>query len=247
MATANPAMTEAAYLRAGRAENAESVMTLQGSVLKTAILVLILLGTGVFTWNQTVTNPPVAQGLMIAGLIGGLILALITIFRPQASPFTAPLYAAAEGLAMGAISAAYESLYNGIVMQAIVLTVGVLAIMLALYGTGIIRATEKFKIGIIAATGAIALLYIVSMVLSLFHVQVPFIFGNGAIGIGFSVVVVVIAALNLVLDFDFIDKGVQRQAPRYMEWYGGFSLLVTLVWMYLEILRLLAKLQDRRS
>lgn len=247
MATANPAMTEAAYLRAGRADTAENVMTLQGSVLKTAILMLILLGTGVFTWNQAAAQSSLAQGLMIGGLIGGLIMAMITIFRPQASPFTAPLYAACEGLAMGGISAAYESLYHGIVVQAIALTLGVLAIMLALYGTGIVRATEKFKIGVIAATGAIALLYIVSMVLSLFHVQVPFIYGNGLIGIGFSVVVVVIAALNLVIDFDFIDQGVQRQAPRYMEWYGGFSLLVTLVWMYLEILRLLAKLQDRRS
>jgi uncharacterized YccA/Bax inhibitor family protein len=132
-------------------------------------------------------------------------------------------------------------------MEAVGFSIGVLAMMLLLYGTGIIRATEKFKIGLVAATGAICLVYLVDMVVSFFGTRLPFIHESGTVGIGFSVVVVVIAALNLILDFDFIEQGVKLQAPKYMEWYGGFSLLVTLVWMYLEILRLLAKLKSSRD
>ncbi len=185
--------------------------------------------------------------LLIAGAIGGLVTALVTIFVPRVSPFTSPVYAACEGLFLGAISAVFETMYPGIVIQAVGLTVGVLAVMLFLYGTRVIRATEKFKMGVVAATGAVCLVYVVDMVLRLFGIAVPFIHDGGPIGIGFSLVVVVIAALNLILDFDFIEQGVKYQAPKYMEWYGGFSLLVTLVWMYLEILRLLAKMRGGRS
>ena len=191
--------------------------------------------------------PPVSYGLLIAGSIGGFITALVTIFIPRLSPFTAPVYAALEGLVLGAISAVFETMYPGIVIQAVGLSVGVLAVMLFVYGTGIIRATEKFKIGVVAATGAVCLVYLVDIVLSLFGIRMPFIHESGVVGIGFSLVVVVIAALNLILDFDFIEQGVKQQAPKYMEWYGGFSLLVTLVWMYLEILRLLAKLRGGRD
>ena len=248
MATGNPAMSEAVYRRAGLAETPTQVMTVQGSVLKTAILVVILLGTGAFSWTQAVAGfTPVAYGLMIGGAIGGFITALLTIFVPKISPCTAPVYAALEGLFLGAISAVFEMMYHGIVVQAVGLSIGVLAIMLFLYGTGVIRATEKFKIGVVAATGAVCLVYLVDIVVSLFGVRVPFIHEGGPIGIGFSLVVVVIAALNLILDFDFIEQGARRQAPKYMEWYGGFSLLVTLVWMYLEILRLLAKLRGSRN
>jgi uncharacterized YccA/Bax inhibitor family protein len=248
MATANPAMNEAVYLRAGRADTSAAVMTLQGTVLKTALLVAILLLTAEFTWSQAKAgNSAIAYGLLIAGAIGGAIMALITIFIPKVSPFTSPIYAALEGLVLGAISAVFEASYPGIAIQAVGLTIGVLAIMLFVYGTGIIRATEKFKIGVVAATGAICLVYLVSMVMSLFGAGIPYIHDSGPIGIGFSVVVVVIAALNLILDFDFIEQGVRYQAPKYMEWYGGFSLLVTLVWMYVEILRLLAKLRDNRG
>ncbi len=248
MATANPAMSEAVYRRAGRAATPAQVMTLQGSVLKTAVLVLILLVAAGFTWSQTATgSPPLAYGLLIAGAIGGFITALVTIFIPKASPFTAPLYAALEGLVLGAISAVFEALYPGIVIQAVGLSIGVLAVMLFLYGTGLIRVTERFKIGIIAATGAIFLVYLVDIVVSFFWKGLPFIHETGTVGIIFSLVVVTIAALNLILDFDFIEQGVRYEAPRYMEWYGGFSLLVTLVWMYLEILRLLAKMRGGRS
>lgn len=248
MATANPAMNEAVYRRAGRANTPTQVMTLQGSVVKTAILMVILLVTASYTWSQAAAgDTTVAYGLLIAGLIGGFITALVTIFIPKVSPYTAPIYAALEGLVLGAISAVFETTYPGIVIQAVGLTIGVLAVMLFVYGTGIIRATEKFKIGVVAATGAICLVYMADIVLSLFSIRIPFIHEGGVVGIGFSLVVVVIAALNLILDFDFIEQGVKYQAPKYMEWYGGFSLLVTLVWMYLEILRLLAKMRGGRD
>jgi uncharacterized YccA/Bax inhibitor family protein len=244
MATANPAMNEEVYRRAGLADTPTRAMTLQGTVLKTAILVVILLITAAYTWAQAAAGATtLAYGLLIAGAIGGFLTALVTIFIPRVSPFTAPIYAALEGLVLGAISAVFEAMYPGIVIQAVALSVGVLAVMLFLFGTGIIRATEKFKIGVVAATGAVCLVYLVGIVLSLFGTRLPFIHETGVVGIGFSLVVVVIAALNLILDFDFIEQGVRREAPKYMEWYGGFSLLVTLVWMYLEILRLLSKLR----
>jgi uncharacterized YccA/Bax inhibitor family protein len=248
MATGNPVLSEAVYRRAGLAETPTQVMTVQGSVLKTAILVVILLGTGTYSWLQTVAGfTPLVYGLLIAGSLGGCITALVTIFIPKASPFTAPVYAALEGLFLGAISAVFETMYPGIVVQAVGLSIGVLAVMLFLYGTGVIRATEKFKIGVVAATGAVCLVYLVDMVVSMFGTRLPFIHETGPVGIGFSLIVVVIAALNLILDFDFIEQGARRQAPKYMEWYGGFSLLVTLIWMYLEILRLLAKLRSSRN
>jgi len=244
MATANPAMSEAVYRRAGLAATPTQAMTIQGAVLKTAILVVILLVTAAYTWSQAVAgSTTVTYGLLIAGALGGFLTALVTIFIPKVSPFTAPVYAALEGLVLGAISAVFEAVYPGIVIQAVGLSIGVLAVMLFVYGTGIIRATAKFKIGVVAATGAICLVYLVDIVVSFFGTRLPFIHETGPLGIGFSLVVVVIAALNLILDFDFIEQGARQQAPKYMEWYGGFSLLVTLVWMYLEILRLLAKLR----
>jgi uncharacterized YccA/Bax inhibitor family protein len=243
MATANPAMNEAVYRRAGRAFADARVMTIQGTVVKTAILLLILMAVAVYTWSQAIAGSPLAYGSLMVGSIGGFVVALLTIFFPKAAPFTAPIYAALEGLVLGAISAVFERMYPGIAIKAVGLSIGVLAIMLFVYGTGIIRVTEKLKIGIVAATGAICLVYLVDIVASFFGTRLPFIHESGFLGIGFSLFVVVIAALNLVLDFDFIERGVNMQAPKYMEWYGGFSLLVTLVWMYLEILRLLAKVQ----
>ena len=158
MATSNPAMNEAVYLRSGRAETSTSAMTLQGTVAKTAILLLILLVAAAYTWSQAMNGATtIASGLLIVGALGGFIVALLTIFKPNLSPITAPIYAALEGLLMGAISAVFEANYPGIVIQAVGLCIGVLAVMLFLYGTGIIRATEKFKIGVIAATGAICL------------------------------------------------------------------------------------------
>jgi uncharacterized YccA/Bax inhibitor family protein len=241
MATANPAMNESVYQRAGFADASTSVMTLDGTVFKTAVLLVLLIGGAAVVWSPNVTTSPLAGGLMMVGFIGGLVLSFLTIFVPRLSPFTAPVYAACEGLALGGISSLFEQRYPGIAIQAVGLTFGVLAVMLGLYATRIVQATEKFKIGVIAATGAICLVYVVDMVMSFFGAQIHFIHQAGWVGIGFSLVVVGIAALNLILDFDFIEQGVRRQAPKYMEWYGAFSLMVTLVWMYLEILRLLAK------
>jgi uncharacterized YccA/Bax inhibitor family protein len=183
---------------------------------------------------------------MIGGFVGGFVVALATIFKPNWSPITAPIYALLEGFALGGISAVFEKTYHGIALQAVGLTLGVLFVMLLAYKTGMIRATQGFKIGVIAATGGIAVFYLVEMVLSFFfHFQFSTINGGGFWGIAFSLFVVVIAALNLVLDFDVIETGVRGGAPKYMEWYGGFGLMVTLIWLYLEMLRLLAKANRR--
>jgi uncharacterized YccA/Bax inhibitor family protein len=242
--TSNPALKETTFRNLPRAMAGEA-MTLQGTVNKTGISLLILLAAAAFVWNSEVYQP-----FIVIGLIGGLVAAMVTIFKNTAAPFTTPLYAAFEGLLLGGISKMFEMQYPGIVINAVALTFGTLAALLAAYSTGIIRPSENFKLGIFAATGAIALLYMVSMVLGFFGVRVPYIHDSSPIGIAFSVFVVIIAALNLVLDFDFIERGAEAGAPRYMEWVGAFGLLVTLVWLYLEILHLLAKLQgggrDRR-
>jgi len=167
------------------------------------------------------------------------------VFKQEWAPVTAPLYALVKGLALGAISAMYNHMFEGIVLQAVMLTFGTLFAMLFAYRSGLVKATENFKMGVVAATGGIMLVYLATIVLGLFGINIPMIHESGLIGIGFSLFVVVIAALNLVLDFDLIETGVERGAPRYMEWYGAFALMVTLVWLYVEFLRLLSKLQSR--
>jgi uncharacterized YccA/Bax inhibitor family protein len=179
------------------------------------------------------------------GGIGGFIVAMVTIFKKEWSPITAPIYSLLEGLALGGISALFELRYPAIAMQAVGLTFATLFVLLMAYHTGLIRVTEKFKLGVVAATGGIAVFYLVQFVLGFFGVRFAAVNGSGVLGIGFSVVVVIVAALNLVLDFDFIENGVSTGAPKYMEWYGAFGLIVTLVWLYLEILRLLTKLNNR--
>ena len=220
-------------------------MTLQGTVNKTGLCLLILLAAASFTWRQVTPDEPVSP-LLWLGLLGGLMIALVTAFKPAFAPVTTPVYAALEGLFLGGVSGLYELRYPGIVMNAVGLTFGCLAALLAAYSSGLVRPSENFKLGIVAATGGIALLYMVSMGLGFFGKSIPFIHESTPIGIAFSVFVVGLAALNLVLDFDFIEDGARRGAPKYMEWYGAFGLLVTLVWLYLEILRLLAKLQNRK-
>jgi uncharacterized YccA/Bax inhibitor family protein len=238
----NPALKDDTF--AGARAFGDGTMTLEGSVNKTGISLLVLIATAALQWNGVFGEMmPVA---MLAGLIGGFVVALATVFKKEWSPVTTPLYAALEGLALGGISLVFEARYPGIVMNAVGLTFGTLAALLVAYRSGLIRATENFKLGIFAATGGIAILYLVSMVMGFFGKSIPYIHGSGPIGIGFSLVVVVIAALNLVLDFDFIERGAESGAPRFMEWYAAFGLLVTLVWLYLEMLRLLSKLQDRR-
>ena len=219
-------------------------MTITGTVNKTAMSLIVLLVAAMYVWGKG------AQGQlpmfwMWGGVIGGFAVAMVTTFKPVWAPYTTPLYAALEGLALGGISYVFEQMYPGIVAQAVFLTFGTLGALLFAYRSGIIRATENFKLGVFAATGGIGLVYLLSFVLGFFGISVPLIHSSGTFGILFSVFVVVIAALNLVLDFDFIEQGAERGAPKYMEWYGAFGLLVTLVWLYLEILRLLAKLQSR--
>jgi uncharacterized YccA/Bax inhibitor family protein len=185
--------------------------------------------------------------LMTIGAFGGLIAAMVTIFKKEWSPVSAPIYALLEGLFLGSFSAMMELRFPGIAIESVALTFGTCFCMLVAYRTGMIRVTQRFTMGLVAATGGIALIYFASMLLSLFHVEIPGIFGGGPIGIIFSLVVCAIAALNLVLDFDMIEEGARRSAPRYMEWYSAFGLMVTLVWLYLEIVRLLSKLRgDRR-
>jgi uncharacterized YccA/Bax inhibitor family protein len=242
--TSNPALNEKAF-RAEVTFGGEA-MTLQGTVNKTGLLLLCVVATAAWTWGLAHSErPEAAFPWMIGGLFGGLVTALATIFKRSWAPITAPLYALFEGLALGGISAFFDRSYHGIAIQAVGLTFGVLFVMLVAYRTGVIRATERFKLGVIAATGGIALFYLVAMVLSLFHVNVGILYNSSPIGIGFSIFVVIIAALNLVLDFDMIETGVRIGAPKYMEWYGAFGLMVTLIWLYLEILRLLAKSRRR--
>jgi uncharacterized YccA/Bax inhibitor family protein len=195
------------------------------------------------TWNPTA--PEQSMQWILIGAIAGFVVALITIFNKKVAPFTAPLYAVCEGVFLGAVSSMFEKQFPGIVFQAILLTFGTLGSLLLAYTSRLIKVTENFKLGVVAATGGVALFYLVSMIMGFFGVQMPMIYGSGLVGIGFSVVVVIIAALNLVLDFDFIEQGAEQGAPRYMEWYAAFGLVVTLVWLYLEILRLLSKLNRR--
>lgn len=241
--SANPAFGTEAFQRSGFRDTT-GAMTVVGTVNKTALSLLILAVTAGYVWNRGVTDPYVGTFTM-AGVFGGLIVALATVFKPAWAPLTTPLYAALEGLALGGISLTFERAYPGIAGQAVFLTLGTLGALLLAYRAGIVKATEKFRMGVAAATGGILLVYLLTFVLGLFGVQVPLLHSNGLVGIGFSLFVVAIAALNLVLDFDLIETGARTGAPRYMEWYGAFALLVTLVWLYLEMLRLLAKLQSR--
>jgi uncharacterized YccA/Bax inhibitor family protein len=242
MRTSNPALNDRVFQADYGATN---TMTLGSTVAKTAVLLLIAVCTAGFSWEQSANQGPYAGMMLVGGLIGGLVASLVTIFKPTAAPISAPVYAAFEGLFLGAISQMFDAKFNGIVLQAALLTFGTLGALLLAYSTRLIKATENFKLGVTAATGAIGLVYLLSFVLRMFGIQMPFLHDTGIIGIGVSGVIVVIAALNLVLDFDFIESGCERGAPKHMEWYAAFGLMVTLVWLYIEFLRLLAKLNSR--
>lgn len=240
MRSGNPALNEKTF---EVADASSDRMTIGGTVNKTALLLGLVVVAAFWTWGRyfETGNPEAIMPYLLVGSIGGFVVALVTIFFKRAALFTAPLYAVLEGLAIGGISAIFETRFPGIVFQAVGLTFGTLFCLLVAYRSGLIKVTENFKLGVVAATGAIALLYIVNMVLSFFGHPIGFIHEGGFYGILFSLFVVTIAALNLVLDFDFIESGAQNGSPKFMEWYAAFGLLVTLVWLYLEILRLLAK------
>jgi uncharacterized YccA/Bax inhibitor family protein len=223
-------------------------MTIDGTVNKTGFLLLLALASAYFVWRIFFAdrNPAAVIPWMWGGAIGGLIFAIVTSFKREWAPVTAPVYALLEGLFLGAISAVFEARYPGIVIQAVALTFGVAVALLIAYKSRLIQATQNFRLGVIAATGGIFLVYLISFILSFFGIRIGFIHEGGLFGILFSLFVVIVAALNLVLDFDFIEQGAERGAPKHMEWYAAFGLMVTLVWLYVEILRLLAKLRDRR-
>ena len=246
MRTTNPTLSPAAFGRAGHAVGSD-VMTVQGTINKTFFLLLLTIAGGAWSWNQIASST--VQGLsgmmIMLGCLVPFVVALVISFVPRTAPWLSPVYAVTEGVVLGVISAFYNAQFHGIVLTSVMLTCGVLLGLLAAYSAGLIKVTAGFRTGIIAATAGIMVFYLASWVLGMFGIQIPGIFGNGTIGICFSLFVVAIAALNLVLDFDFIEHGAASQAPKFMEWYGAFGLLVTLVWLYLEILRLMSKLRSR--
>jgi uncharacterized YccA/Bax inhibitor family protein len=253
MKTSNPALGENTFKNVGGGYggylvDATARMTLSGTVNKTGILLILTFASAAWTWFRYLAtgDPASVGGLMMVGVFGGFICAMVTIFKKEWSPVTAPLYALLEGLMLGGISAMIDLRYPGIAVEAVGLTFGTLFVLLFLYATRVIKVTQKFALGIVAATGGIMLFYFAQMILGFFHVQfLSSVNGSGSIGIVFSLIVVAVAALNLVLDFDFIERGVNYGAPKYMEWYGAFGIMVTLVWLYLEILRLLSKMRSR--
>ncbi|MFA7491541.1 MAG: Bax inhibitor-1/YccA family protein [Mariniphaga sp.] len=248
--SSNPALSEKVFQKEYTVSTSE-VMTINGTINKTALSLLLVIAAALFTWNKffhAVTPEAGMSAVMpwlAIGGIGGFITALVTVFRPKSAAISTPIYAVLEGMLLGGISAIMEANYEGVVIRAVALTLAVFAAMLFLYRSNIIKVTKKFMLGVIAATAGIALVYLVSFIAGLFGTQMGFLHGNSNLSIGISLVVVVVAALNLVLDFNFIERTAEQGAPKYMEWYGAFGLMVTLVWLYLEILRLLSKLASR--
>lgn len=246
MKSSNPVMTGKIYEKAGSVSAGAPVMTINGTINKIGLMLLLVIGAAAYTWKIVMgENPGSAGTLAIVGAIGGFIMAMITVFRPQSSAITAPIYAILEGLFLGAISAVINARYPGVAFQAVLLTIGTLFTMLFLYRSGYIRATPKFRRGVMMATGAVFFAYLISWIMGMFGMSVGFMHSNGPLGILINLVIIVIAALNLIMDFDFIEKGSQMGAPRYMEWYGAFGLMVTLIWLYIEFLRLLSRFAGR--
>ena len=259
MRTKNPALNLKAFEKA-RSYGVGESMTIQGTVNKTFVMLFLLVMSASWVWGKLMSSAaPVAGGFeavavkpvvnvgpyLMIGLIGGMIAALVTIFKKEWAPVSAPIYAVLEGLFIGGISAIFERQYPGIVIQAVSLTFATMFCLLMAYKSKMIRVTQKFRMGIVAATGAICLVYFVNFIMGFFGGAITVIHSSGTFGILFSLIVVGVAALNLVLDFDFIERASSMGLPRYMEWYGAFGLMVTLVWLYIEILRLLSKLRSR--
>jgi uncharacterized YccA/Bax inhibitor family protein len=250
--SANPALNKNTFTGFTYAEGTQA-MTIQGTVNKVAIMLLLVLGGAWYTWRMAYgalqTDPVAASRIMmpwmIGGGIGGFIMAMVTIFKRSWAGITGPIYAVLEGLFLGGISAFFEARYPGIVIQAVALTFAILFALLFAYKTKIIKPTQNFRLGVFAATGGVMMLYLVSFLLNLFGIPVGYLHDNSPLSIGISIVIVIIASLNLVLDFDFIEQGAEAAAPRYMEWYAAFGLMVTLIWLYIEILHLLSKIASR--
>jgi len=245
MRSSNPVMSRKIF-ESSLSMGGSSVMTINGTITKIGLLLLFAIASASYTWSMvTGANPAGASTFAMIGAIGGLIMALVTSFSPKSSPITAPIYAILEGLFLGAISAIINTAYPGVAFQAVLLTIGTLFTMLFLYRSGRIRATPRFRRGVLMATGAIFFAYLVSWILSMFGVSVGYMHSAGPLGILINLVVIVVAALNLIMDFDFIEQGAEAGAPKFMEWYGAFGLMVTLVWLYIEFLRLLSRFGSR--
>lgn len=250
--SSNPAFGKKIFDNYSRDTSATEVMTIQGTVNKIAMMLILVVAGAAYTWGKVfaagdaVSGMAAVRGIMALGGIGGFVVALITVFNKQKAPILAPIYAILEGLFIGGLSAYFEAMMPGLVLRAVVLTFAVLFALLFAYKTRIIKVTEKFRAGVFAATAGIAVAYLMSIVLGMFGINMGFMHGGGTIGLLVSLGIVIVAALNLVLDFDFIEKGSQAGLPKYFEWYGAFGLMVTLIWLYIEILRLLA-IFSRRS
>ncbi len=243
----NPTLTEKIFNKS-MATNLDGAMTVRGTLNKFGFLFIMVLASAAFTWYRFYNGQDI-NVLMIGGAIGGLVVAIVLAFKPNLSGYLAPLYALLEGFFIGGISAvinfAMAESYPGIIMQAVGLTFGVAISMFLLYNFRVIKATERFKSVVITATMGIAFFYLIAFGLSFFNIDIPFLHEGGWLGIGFSLFVVTIAALNLIMDFDMIEQGAEMGAPKFMEWYGAFGLMVTIVWLYIEILRLLSKIASR--
>lgn len=239
MANGNPLFKDDLYRDA--VNTGTETMTVAGTVNKTFILLALLLSGAVWSWSR----PEMLMPNLLLGSLGAFIIAIVTVMKKEWAGFTAPLYSIMEGVLIGALSSMMEMRYPGIVMQAVMLTFGTLFALLTLYRLNVIRATDTFKKVVFAATAAVAVTYLVSMLMGFFGRSIPLIHEGGKAGIIFSLIVVGVAALNLVIDFDFIENGERAKAPKYLEWYGAFGLMVTMIWLYMEILRLLSKMRKR--
>lgn len=240
----NPALTKNTFSSPVISERTnEEVMTLQGTVNKCAMMLAVLMVAALYTWNlYTSTNSFNAIELLLyVGAMGGVAVGISIALWKSLAPYLALVYAGLEGLALGGLSALMEVRFPGIVIQALLLTSGIFAALLVIYKTELIKPTENFKLIVAAATSGLALYYLISMGLSFFNISAPLIHNNGPWGIAFSIFAIILASMNLVVDFDFIEQGVEKRSPRFMEWYAAFGLMVTVVWLYVEILRLLGK------
>ena len=247
MKTSNPAFREKTWSQAGTNVGG-ATMTLNGTAVKAGVLGALLVGSAAWPWHMFFTSNAPVSALMpyvLVGTIGGFIVAMLTIFKQTWAPVTSPMYAVLEGLALGGISAIYEYQYPGVAIQGIALSFAVLGAFLLAYSTKVVRPSQNFLQGVGMATGGIAIYYVIAMVMSMFGMHAPMMWDSGWLSIGFSLFVVAIASLNLFIDFNFIEQNVEQGAPKYMEWYGAFGIMLTMVWLYLEVLRLLSKLRSR--
>jgi uncharacterized YccA/Bax inhibitor family protein len=244
--SSNPALSGRILEQVSRGTADTGVMTINGTINKVGLMLLLVIAAAAYTWNRVTASAPGNMGIYaIGGAIGGFITAIITVFRPRSSPVTGPIYAILEGLFLGSITAVINKAYPGVAFQAVLLTIGTLFTMLFLYRSKRIRATPRFRRGVFMATGAVFFAYLVSWIMSLLGVPVGYMNSGGTVGIIINLVIIVIAALNLIMDFDFIERGAGMGAPKFMEWYGAFGLMVTLIWLYIEFLRLLARFGNR--